>query len=455
MKKEILKRLLETKEFRSFVAEAAPALLDLWAGNRVICGILSRAAGRRIKRGLLAKEAPCLSDLLSEPEIVREILKDAAPIIPGLARKVSEVFSALDRLTPQAQAEVISEFIERARIHDAGRLITEVFHVLNRLRDSDPALFTERLAEALKGIVRQTDFGEIREAIEKSKPFLASITTQVLDELFAYPGKVLILLSFIPDVAAAAIEVLRGFLCRINEMPPDLVCDIAASYCERLYPSAISDLANQVAEIIRKLQTGSALLGEVGAPRLSTLFSNFIGRLYDDIDKEVLLKAAGAANEISAAWHEAEVSGRMRNPDLMAGIAASRARAFSYRMRGLSRSFAADEDMAPPEQEVFAEAVLASLDLRDAAEALNSAFRRILFLWDKRPELCGKVLVEGIETIDETSLLSLVDRLLDAAGPSFVEKFSPIIELIGERLSRGRDHGGKDAAGSEDNGEEP
>ncbi|PIX21100.1 MAG: hypothetical protein COZ70_00115, partial [Deltaproteobacteria bacterium CG_4_8_14_3_um_filter_51_11] len=98
MKKEILKRLLETKEFRSFVAEAAPALLDLWAGNRVICGILSRAAGRRIKRGLLAKEAPCLSDLLSEPEIVREILKDAAPIIPGLARKVSEVFSALDRL---------------------------------------------------------------------------------------------------------------------------------------------------------------------------------------------------------------------------------------------------------------------------------------------------------------------------------------------------------------------
>jgi len=132
-------------------------------------------------------------------------------------------------------------------------------------------------------------------------------------------------------------------------------------------------------------------------------------------------------------------------------MAASRARAFSYRMKGVSRSFAEDEDLGPQEGEVLAEAVLASLDLRDAAEAVNSAFRRILFLWDKRPELCGKVLVEGIETIDETSLLSLVDRLLDAAGPSLVEKFTPIIELIRERLSRGRDHGGKDDSGSEDN----
>ncbi len=455
MKKEILKRLLETKEFRSVAAEAAPALLDLWAGNRAVRGILSRAAAGRIKKGLLAGYAQGLSDLFSDPDIVRELLKEAAPILPGLAKKVSEVFSALEKLTPQAQAEVISEFIERAQIHDPGRLITEAVRILNRVLDVDPAFFTERLAAALKGIVRQTDFGEIREAIEKSKPDLASIMSQILDELFAYPGKVLILLSVIPDMAAAAIEVLRGFLCRINEMPPDLVCDIAASYCERLDPSAISDLVNQVAEIIRKLQTGSALLGEVGAPRLSILFSNFIGRLYDDIDKEVLLKAAGAANEISAAWHEAEVYARLRNPDLRAGVAASRARAFSHRMKGVSRSFAADEDMAPQEREVLAEAVLASLDLRDAAEAANGAFRRMLFLWDKRPELCGKVLVEGIEAIDETSLLSWVDRLLDAAGPSLTEKFCPIIELIGERLSRGRDHGGKDDGGSEDNREKP
>jgi hypothetical protein len=450
MKGETLKRLFETKEFRSFAAEAAPALLDLWAGNRAICGILSRAAARRIKSGLLAKDAPRLSDLFSDPEILGELLKDAAPMIPGLARRLSEVFSALEKLSPKAQAELVSEFLECAGIPDAGRLITELLRLLNRLWDEDPAFFTARLAEALKGMVRQTDFGEIREALDKSRQGLAAVTRQVLDELFAYPGKVLILLSFIPDAAAGAIELLRGFLRHLNELPPDLVCDIAASYCERLDPAAIADMANQVAEIIRKLQTGSGLLGGVGAPRLSTLFSNLIGRLYDDIDKEVLFKAAGAANEIRAAWHEAEVSGRMRNPDLMAGIAASRAKAFSYKMKALSRSFAADEDMAPQEQEVLAEAVLASLDLSDAAEAVNSAFRRILFLWDRRPELCGKVLVEGIEAIDGRSLFSLVDRVLDAAGPSLTEKFSPIMELIEERLSRSPDHGGKDDAGSEE-----
>lgn len=247
-----------------------------------------------MKEDLLSGDAPSLSDLLSDTEIVRELLKEAAPIIPGLAVRLSEVFSALDRLAPEAQAELISEFIKGARIHDAGRLINEAFRVFNRLRDADPAFFTEGLAEALKGMVRQSDFGEIREALDKSKPGLASIAAQVLDELFAYPGKVLILLSFIPDVAAAAIELLRGFLRRVNEFPPDLLCDIAGSYCERLNTEAIADLVNQAAEIIRKLQTGSALLGEVGAPRLSTLFSNLLGKLYDDIDKEVLFKAACA-----------------------------------------------------------------------------------------------------------------------------------------------------------------
>jgi hypothetical protein len=133
---------------------------------------------------------------------------------------------------------------------------------------------------------------------------------------------------------------------------------------------------------------------------------------------------------------------------MRASIAASKAHTFSSRMKISSHSFGADEDMGPEEQEAFSQAVLAAVDLRDAAQAANAAVRRMLLFWDKKPELCGKVLVEGIEAIDEISILRLAERIVDAAGPSLKEKFAPVVELIGNGLFQGGDQSGESYSGS-------
>lgn len=454
MNKEILLNLLSTKELRSFAEETIPAFLDLWAGERALRKALSRAASARIKKFLNDGKARSLSDLFSDPLFTRDFLAEAAPFIKGLIKNATDLLSALSKLPPQAQVEILSRFLEATDHENAGSPITDVARLLNRLHAAEPTFFSEKLSAALRGLVTHTDFGEIRELVDGSRSDVFSIMSALLDELFAYPGKVLLLLSFIPDAWAATLALLKGFLSRINEMPPDLLCDTVASYLESVDPAEVYDLINQVSELARKLHTGSRLLGEVGAPRLPAVFSRFLDRLYQGIDEGGFSKAASAGIDIRSAWWEAKISALSRDPGLKASLAASKAQAFASRMKTLAASFAADADIGPGEQEAFSHAVLTAVDLRCAAEALNAAVRRMLLFWDKRPELCGKILAEGIDAIDETSLLQLTERIMDAAGPSLTEKLTPVLELIGKRLVRVDDHRGRTYSGPGDGEEE-
>ena len=51
---------------------------------------------------------------------------------------------------------------------------------------------------------------------------------------------------------------------------PDLLADIVISFLKELDGAAVAELGNELTEIVRKIHTGSALLGEPGrspAPR--------------------------------------------------------------------------------------------------------------------------------------------------------------------------------------------
>jgi hypothetical protein len=92
------------------------------------------------------------------------------------------------------------------------------------------------------------------------------------EELWRYPAKVVCILSMLPTLSNTALKGLRETAAPLNRMAPDLLADVVISLIRNVDAKEISGIVNELAELVRKIHTGSALIGEPGKPALPELF---------------------------------------------------------------------------------------------------------------------------------------------------------------------------------------
>ncbi len=434
----MLRKILGTPELRRLLATAIPDILDLWAGNRAFRKAVARQIARHLQKSILypgGPPEPDIASLLADPAFVSDLFAAVSPILSEVVRSAASVASAIEEL-PAGQLEKLAKgLFDTGAPAWAGRLLTSILKISIRLHEQDELFFSRICSPAIKSFIEEMDFGELRQAADMSRKDAAALFEAIIDSMFEQPAKMILLLSFIPDIATACITGISILLERLNTLPPDVLCDVVVSFSNEIDPAALGRLINEAMELLRKIHTGSALIGEAGTPLLSVTMHDFIEKLIAETDPELLCKAASAMQDIKLFLGEALASAISAEPEMLAALTEAKIKGFSRRMQIKARRLDTLQDLAGDEFDALAGRIAGAADLKDAAEAINAFARNFVDIWDARPDECKRIVREAVEAIDEAALLEAAGRIIDAAGPMVREKLAEAAPDITRWLS--------------------
>jgi len=191
----------------------------------------------------------------------------------------------------------------RFKVHISANVEKTINNVLSQ-GGNDGNIITENTsyAESLRPIVRELveniDFGEVKEAAEFHRENIGDAVAMINEELWRYPAKVICLLSLLPAAANMTVSAAKETLMPINKLAPDLLADVVFSLVDDVDGKNIGELINELSELVRKIHTGSTLLGEPGKPQLPNSLNRLTGEVISTIDINLLLKSRKLLAEI-------------------------------------------------------------------------------------------------------------------------------------------------------------
>ncbi|HOS97382.1 MAG TPA: hypothetical protein PLU54_06980, partial [Deltaproteobacteria bacterium] len=145
---------------------------------------------------------------------------------------------------------------------DVGILLTALARKANAQRTSGTRGPGAEQGEGIDAFLRNVDFGEILEMVEGAGPQVIESIRAVNEQLWKYPAKVGTLAVMAIALMNTAIQAAREIMRPIEEQfSPDLLADLILSMVRDLSGSHAAKLVNTVFELIRRVHTGSLLLG--------------------------------------------------------------------------------------------------------------------------------------------------------------------------------------------------
>jgi len=237
---------------------------------------------------------------------------------------------------------------------------------------------------------------------------------------------VVLLLSLLPSLmngAALALEISIG---KLNNLPPDLLADVTLSFLQEIDGDAVGGLVNELAEVVRKLTTGSALIGEPGAPQLPKVLSAKLDEIVGQTDPVALFKARVGLAQIKDESSQALSDAIRKNPEYVRLNMMGSAQIFNTRIRSINRNLSMWEETDDDALSGFMVQQLSSYDVQEVAEVFNNTLRIAGRVWDKAPEACIEFIRQAADAIDPDEVADTVKRVLEDAG----EELKPAARTI-------------------------
>jgi hypothetical protein len=176
--------------------------------------------------------------------------------------------------------------------------------------------YAEILRPGFRELIENIDFGEIKETVDCSRDDITAIAKMVNEEMWRYPAKVVCLLSLLPTVANMTVSAIKETLAPINTLAPDLLGDVVFSLADEIDGKNIGLLINELCEMVRKIHTGSALLGEPGNPQSANTLSRLMRETVSTMDINLLLKTKTFLAEIKEMSSQSFIDLLEQNPEL-------------------------------------------------------------------------------------------------------------------------------------------
>jgi hypothetical protein len=419
--KDILEKILQTREGRSLIADTIPVVLKAWAGNSGWRNAASKMAAGTLKNGF--GEIPpdghnAIEALFQDPVFLELLFETLSALSNSTADVLAVGVQTLERMPLEDKKKMASALISQLMNGKTGDILTRCFRVISDIQKNDPAFLTQLMTPGFETWVASVDFGEIKEAVDGSAQSMVSLVEMANDVLWRYPAKVILLLSLLPSFANITGSTALVSLRKLEDIPPDLLSDILISMIREIDGPTLAELVNSLTEIIRKLHIGSALLGEAGAPQLPKLFSEKLSEIIDETDPVVLWKARTAMAEIRASFDQALAEAIHGNTDHLNLAMTKSPHINNIRMQNINRKLMMFESM---DDEVFTDLwtkCLTACDVQETADVLNNVLRLINRLGDRNPEAWAGVVSRFSSAIDEYELSETAGRLLgDVDGP--------------------------------------
>jgi hypothetical protein len=329
---------------------------------------------------------------------------------------------------------------------DVGRLLTVWAKKVNSDHATNTVFHNGTRGDAIHSFLKNTDFGEIREMVEGSDPYVLKTLEAFNEQLWKYPAKVGSLLGTLLAAVNTCIRCIREVLRPIEKsVGPDLLADMILSLLKGLNAKETANLVNAVSEFIRRLHTGNFLLAKAGKP----LFQVYLTSLYKEailnIDPVLIRKAKIALAEDKEAMAHALSDALSENPTLLLELVSAFGATKTPLVKGVSRKVRLYEEV---EQDALAEAIsrgLSDLDTYEIAEVINGFLRVINQVHESRPEVFSNIAHSIADSMDAEEVRAaaqwVIPEFFNAARPILTAAMPQLINSLCTMLSPDGDAG--------------
>ncbi|MCX7678517.1 MAG: hypothetical protein N2316_04800 [Spirochaetes bacterium] len=291
--------IASSEEFDRIVLALVPQLLSRWAGKNVVKRAVARVASKSIQKSFSVERNIKISQkLLEDREFAKAALKEFPHLANNILSSLQIVLKSIAGLPHEDKEILMGEFIAKIDGSIIANIFTQILKTINDLHASNPKFFAEHLSPLVSSYLKEADFGELKEAIEKSACDVEEFVKRINEVLWEYPAKVICILAIIPVVLNIAITLLKETLAPVNKLAPDLLSDVIFSLVSEIDGKRFASFANELFELVRKIHTGNALLGEPGKPQLPKVVGNLFDDIVQGLDIDLFVRAFELYQEI-------------------------------------------------------------------------------------------------------------------------------------------------------------
>jgi len=437
---DLISYILLTDEFKNLAGNQLPVLLNEWAGKNIFKKFIAKIFGKSIEKGFLSKRKREISSMYEKKEFIETISKAVPELLNLGIENVSNFTESLMNMAEDEQSEILGNLAGGVDAGKAGKAITDFAVTLRKIHKYEPEFLSRALQPVVRDLIESVDFGELRDFIDSSNDGFRSITKMINEEMWRYPSKMILLLSFIPSALNIALIALHETLNQINKIAPDLLSDVMLALFNDVDGEEAGELLNEINEIIRKIETGSALIGEPGESSISAAVVTFTEKLINRVNPEILIKSRDSMNRMKVIVKTAALNAMSSHPELVKGFFVSSFKNFKTNIAVIAAKSDVFFDLFTDDE--IAENIINGLneiDAQEISEMLNHFISNMNAVYRENPEYIGNFFVSLSDSIDycelESGIKNLVSDIAESIKPYSNIIMPPVLDGITELLS--------------------
>jgi hypothetical protein len=317
---------------------------------------------------------------------------------------------------------------------DVGALLTSLARKVNADHASGKTLHDEKQGEAIDAFLQNMDFGEVLEMIEGADPHVIESIRTFNQQLWKYPAKAGALTVIAIALMNTSIKGAREIMRPIEEQfSPDLLADLILSIIRDVNGTNAANLTNTVFELIRRVHTGSLLIGKGGKPLLQTYLTGFFRDYYTARDPELARKARICLAEDQETIANAKADALDANSRMVLSLLSSLGKVTSCKVRGKSRKWRILEDVEKAGFNAAVSESVSDLDTHEVAGLINTACSVLDRVHDAKPDVVSNLVGGIVDSIDSEQVRRISKWLI----PDLVEALRPLAPIVLPELIKG------------------
>ncbi len=317
---------------------------------------------------------------------------------------------------------------------DVGALLTSLARKVNADHASGKTLHDEKQGEAIDAFLQNMDFGEVLEMIEGADPHVIESIRTFNQQLWKYPAKAGALTVIAIALMNTSIKGAREIMRPIEEQfSPDLLADLILSIIRDVNGTNAANLTNTVFELIRRVHTGSLLIGKGGKPLLQTYLTGFFRDYYTAMDPELARKARICLAEDQETIANAKADALDANSRMVLSLLSSLGKVTSCKVRGKSRKWRILEDVEKAGFNAAVSESVSDLDTHEVAGLINTACSVLDRVHDAKPDVVSNLVGGIVDSIDSEQVRRISKWLI----PDLVEALRPLAPIVLPELIKG------------------